>query len=521
MESTCNAWIAWALRVPHLGLCAAACKLSPPPARCSSSPAFHSHSACLKYTGLMKSGWRYDSSDSDFEDGPSGKHCGNGSGVAAGPRRQQQQQPPRQQQQQQQQQPAVAAARQQRQLPPPASSVGVGKKVRPVQQTKPPPQQQVLGRRMPSADSSSSSKDEFVAGTLKQVPVPVQQPKPPPKLPAARGPTSSKAVATAAGGAADGSGFGARAEVIRLDTLAFKQWPGWQAAADGVRRVAPYQPPTAAAAAAGDSGSGNCGTMAPPPAADSGSRLELVADLRSYDLACLGGGFQGVLLNVGPAALDSLVAGGWRLGKGLMSSGLLFVWADKSRVAQGVRLMAANGFRYVENLTWVQLGPNAQPLQVRDRVWRYRATALHLGVHLGCSAYAGHACAPPTLPYPLPTFLCCHPPLHRPQRKQQGLAPLFCRSHATLLIGRRGTDSQHLELRHQRTPDVIVSPALPDGCCPEAVFSMIQTLLPDATGAKAGERLRLLELVCSADSGGGSQLERRRRPGWLTLVQQS
>lgn len=99
-------------------------------------------------------------------------------------------------------------------------------------------------------------------------------------------------------------------------------------------------------------------------------------------------------------------------------------------------------------------------------------------------------------------------------------------------MGRRGQEGKgqeskgHLELRHQRTPDVIISPALPPGRCPEAVYSMIETLLPESAACKAaksgssGGPLRLLELSFngSGSSGGG---ERCGRPGWVRLVQSS
>lgn len=76
------------------------------------------------------------------------------------------------------------------------------------------------------------------------------------------------------------------------------------------------------------------------------------------------------------------------------------------------------------------------------------------------------------------------------------------------------------QLRHQRTPDVIASPTLPDGSCPPAVFAAIETLLPDASGPRAGGRLRLLELAFAPAGSSSGAVARRRRPGWLTLLQQ-
>lgn len=59
------------------------------------------------------------------------------------------------------------------------------------------------------------------------------------------------------------------------------------------------------------------------------------------------------------------------------------------------------------------------------------------------------------------------PTLALPSTQRPGR--LFNSSHATLLVGRRGDEKKaHLELRHQRTPDVIISPALPAGACPDA-----------------------------------------------------
>lgn len=277
--------------------------------------------------------------------------------------------------------------------------------------------------------------------------------------------------------------------MIRLDTTEPSRWPGWQASAAGIRRVAPYRaalPPAAPAIQPG-------ALVAQQPARGAVIRTQ---DLLSFDWSRLGGGFLGVLLQLGdslpssrpaalPAAADAAGAApaaeqavcaaaagpqalSWqglaaclRLGDGVLPCGLVFVWASKASVAPAVRLLGALGCKYVENLTWVQLGAGNRPLL-------------------------------------------------RP-------GPLFNGSHATLLVGRRGEEKKaHLELRHQRTPDVIISPALRPGACPDAVYSMIETLLPDAgTAAKSGGQARLLELAFPPAGGLGPS----GRPGWVTVVQ--
>ena len=215
-----------------------------------------------------------------------------------------------------------------------------------------------------------------MAGTLVQAPVRQQarEPQPPP----AAAPGSGKQQQQQQGqgqqqgqqqqGQQQAGAFGPGVGVIRLDRLAADRWPGWQASMQGVARVAPYQPAPASPPVlmpAGDGGGRGAplAALALAPAGE-GGRLELVPDLLRYDLTRLGGGFQAVLLNAGPASLARLAAGDWRLPRAALASGLLFVWAAKAQVAAGVRLMAASGFAYVENLTHVLLGPDGHPLQV-------------------------------------------------------------------------------------------------------------------------------------------------------------
>ncbi|KAI3428742.1 hypothetical protein D9Q98_007565 [Chlorella vulgaris] len=336
----------------------------------------------------------------------------------------------------------------------------------------------------PTRIDSSSNDDAVPPASLKQA-VSLSRPatrKQAPALKAAQrsgkagarptargGARAASRIAVAAAAAAEEAAFGSRVTLIRLDQgNDLTRWPGWQASAAGVRRVAAYR--SAAYAPGSDGGTGTCAKLVRTP------------DVLGYELSQLGGGFQGLLINLGdgsgltsqqleqqqqrldgrPAAGDGSSVKGravldmlcdrLQLGRDVMSCGLLFIWAAKGQAAAAVRFMTQQGFKYVENLTWLQLGPNNKPLEA---------------------------------------------------------SPLFRCSHRTLLMGRRvDAGSSRLELRHQRTPDVIASPALCDGQCPEAVYNMIETLLPEAGKAV---KPKLLELNLCGGSGSP-------RPGWIMVV---
>lgn len=146
---------------------------------------------------------------------------------------------------------------------------------------------------------------------------------------------------------------------------------------------------------------------------------------------------------------------------------IVCVWSPKELVGAVTRAMStAWGCKYVENLTWVQLKPGGQ---VRE---------------------GGGACE-----------------IDRYVR----------RSHATLVIGRRG--SGDLELRHQRTADVVIAPALGGGRFPDAVRKMMETLLPDAQGGVAlgcGSQKEALPRLLEVAFHG---VEQTLRPGWVRLAQ--
>ena len=175
-----------------------------------------------------------------------------------------------------------------------------------------------------------------------------------------------------------------------------------------------------------------------------------------------------------------------------------------------------------------------------------------------------------------------------PHRVQGGSGVLSCHSHMTLVLARRGGGGeQHLELRHQRTPDVVISPQLGAGRCPNAggpascaagrggggggaaavwgarqplpaalhstpsscaaspggaVYSMLETLLPDSQAYKQGGGSASLRLLvrgrpaeaaaracpaAAAVSAASCTLQElafqganlQGRPGWVTLAQ--
>ena len=193
-------------------------------------------------------------------------------------------------------------------------------------------------------------------------------------------------------------------------------------------------------------------------------------DILAFDLASLGGKFLGIIINAplaGSAASGGSTDGTASAGTSLSvselvklkieaaaaSDAMLCCWASKAGVAPALRCINAWGAKYVENLTWV-----------------------HLTAGGGIAALT--------------------PPHNAPVRA----------SHSTLVMGRRGSGAR--QLRHQRSPDVLLSPALSGGRFPDEVRKMMETLLP--VGEDEGPRF--LEI---AFQGG----EERGRAGWVTLVQ--
>ena len=167
----------------------------------------------------------------------------------------------------------------------------------------------------------------------------------------------------------------------------------------------------------------------------------------------------------------------------LVPSGYAFVWCPKSAILTLTKQMYSWGFAYVENLTWVQLAP--------------------------CSAIAADATPPATPPQDSPASSSSSSSSYPP--------PLVARSHETLMIYRRGAED--VELRHQRSPDVVFDAADAggggakaggaSGCgvgfgMPAAVYATIETMLPRARGA-------VLELWCGGRAG--------KRAGWTRVVQ--
>ena len=181
--------------------------------------------------------------------------------------------------------------------------------------------------------------------------------------------------------------------------------PGW-----APRPVAPYAPAPAPAAGA---------TLPPLP----GAVVVCTDSLLGFDLASLGGGFCGVLLNLplqhGPPAAAAApaapaIAGGapagcpravtlaqlarLRLDNSVLAAGILCAWADKEHVAPVVRCFGGWGAAYVENLTWAQLSASGNILQVCRAAARAEPRARLL---LGLAPFTRPPAVPvPTLPHP-------------------------------------------------------------------------------------------------------------------------
>ncbi|KAI8081418.1 uncharacterized protein BX664DRAFT_366788 [Halteromyces radiatus] len=144
-----------------------------------------------------------------------------------------------------------------------------------------------------------------------------------------------------------------------------------------------------------------------------------------------------------------------------MSAGLVFMWTHKLIQADVVRMMYSLGCKYVENLVWFKKSVNNVPLDQPS--------------------------------------------------------PYFSSTKEILLMFKKGDG---FELRHQRTADVIIDFEQP--ACrwiheeytepkPQAVFDMIETLLPKAGYDEQLKRGRLVELWAKRSS--------KRRDGWIAFHQ--
>jgi len=158
-----------------------------------------------------------------------------------------------------------------------------------------------------------------------------------------------------------------------------------------------------------------------------------------------GGAFAGGVGSPARTFLGVLLSPGWEgCGEGragrveplrrlqlanLCPEGFVFIWVQKTDIMAVMRAMYEEGFQYVENLTWVQLGLGNDVVQAPSEFLR--------------------------------------------------------RSHATLYFFRHPTRGRDIELRHQRSPDVVFDGVL--SCAgrrdlPGESYTAIETLLPGGAG---------------------------------------
>lgn len=132
----------------------------------------------------------------------------------------------------------------------------------------------------------------------------------------------------------------------------------------------------------------------------------------------------------------------------LCPRGFVFVWSRKEHIAAVVDTMASMQYVYVESLAWVLLSPGNAVLRLPP--------------------------APPPAPPALPLAAA--------------------RSHRTLLFFRRADSAapgtRDIELRHQRSPDVVLDCAVAAAGggwrVPSQVYAAIETMLPTSGGVGGG-----------------------------------
>eukprot|EP00889_Picochlorum_renovo_P004097 jgi/Picre1/31127/NNA_006481.t1 len=112
--------------------------------------------------------------------------------------------------------------------------------------------------------------------------------------------------------------------------------------------------------------------------------------------------------------------------KSLVPYGFIFVWTPKELVHPVCKLMQTHGYAYIENLTWVWMEPNNTIAKEDSEYVR--------------------------------------------------------RSHLTLYMFRAIDRIQNIELRHQRSPDVIFDYQKDGDMCPLETYSYIEILLPQSKG---------------------------------------
>mmetsp|Transcript_28809 Transcript_28809/g.51287 ORF Transcript_28809/g.51287 Transcript_28809/m.51287 type:complete len:297 (-) Transcript_28809:1423-2313(-) len=172
-------------------------------------------------------------------------------------------------------------------------------------------------------------------------------------------------------------------------------------------------------------------------------------------LSCkLRGDFQAILINAS-AGMSLKQKKKLKFVRELMSNGLIFLWSSKAEIKEWIEVFERFNYQYVENLAWIKVDEE----QVKKSG--------------GLSELTDFT-----------------PELIRQDRH----APLN-ESHSTLLILRR-LPAKKLELRHQRTCDVVFDYAKPR----EYVYHLIETLLPEAD--------HKLELWATEET----------RSGWLHVI---
>jgi hypothetical protein len=304
---------------------------------------------------------------------------------------------------------------------------------------------------------------------------------------------------------------------INLDKQPMSKWPGW------CRFVQPYLPsnPTSSASSL----LSDRKVIYTPDIMSSFSDIIQSHSHNSQPPAGIEregreGRFQGILLNIpqlsncaGPGRITStqlttLLPLGDRK---VLSTGILCIWAKKgSQIKEVFRCLKGWGFTYVENLTWVQLTP-AGKIVVHNNMERDGD---------GDGDMYKNAAANTTTP--------------------SHINVVACSSHKTLIMAKKQSNKETLELRHQRTCDVLLSPHLGGHQVPDDVRLMLETLLPDAgTGGisvrgkkkmrssdddnnnggdstgNGQQPLRLLELAFQ-----GPDLIETGRRGWFKIIQQ-
>nr|7F4S_D Chain D, MTA9 [Paramecium tetraurelia strain d4-2]7F4S_E Chain E, MTA9 [Paramecium tetraurelia strain d4-2]7F4S_F Chain F, MTA9 [Paramecium tetraurelia strain d4-2] len=207
-------------------------------------------------------------------------------------------------------------------------------------------------------------------------------------------------------------------------------------------------------------------------------KIVVLKKILGTDLSQYAKGVQGIFIdNLFKKDLKNL-----DISKKLISNGILFIWSDKSLINEILETMENKGFTYIENLVVVQLSLE-QALEELNK---------HMKIEQTEDAVLDN------LDFLQQKVQVKDLILHRPSK-------VLNQSKQVLIMFRKFDEQKsQLELRHQRTPDVLFDIVNNGKSClktKEYIYQTIETLLPKS---------QLMEIFAQKD---------QPRKGWISVCE--